>query len=300
MPPRRGGRGRGRTRPPAVIRESMQEIGMGSVATYEAMARLAAAENANASRAYFPPLRDVQKTKPKPLMPNERCLVDLAVQIAAAIARSPHAVRPRKPPVDGGLAAQLSTLQAYYFAKKGNKGPVQDPGAENAVAGKEGAAAHTSAEKHPENGKESDSPADDDVHIDDLWDLDKCWIIPETLPEELRPPKLRGRTEQPPSKRRRVDSDSQNADAGTNIGSNVKDILEKAPEGDGDTGADATQAGDNRDEDGDDADQMDAVAAAQVEDDEDLELETDYQTGARFDDDDGYEEHDSGAEEATF
>lgn len=279
---------------------------MGSVATYEAMARIAAQENANASRAYFPPLRDIQKTTPKPLIANERCLVELANQISSSIGRSPHAVRQRKrEKAETGLVSQLSVLRKYYFGKQVKKqANGNGEAAENGegTSRNDGGTSNSSGAVDGGKGKDYDgakddsSAIDDDAEIEDLWDLDKCWIIPETLPVELRPSKLPfEKRKLRPKKRRRVDEGSDETDV-----PNVKDILDKAPEGEDAAGRDATQPTDTRDEDGEDGDQIEGNAPERAEEDDDLELDADYQTGARFDDDDGYEEHDSGAEEATF
>lgn len=120
---------------------------------------------------------------------------------------------------------------------------------------------------------------------DELWDFDKLWIIPELIPLELIPRKSRSvKQEKKPMKRVKVEEGS-----GSLVGK-LKD--------------ENTQPDDEDNIDGDDEGRKDGEEVPEepvVDDDvDDLELDADYQTGVRFDDDDGYEEQDSGAEEATF
>lgn len=124
-----------------------------------------------------------------------------------------------------------------------------------------------------------------------IWSTDNTWVSPDSVPAELRPHTMRSAATVRPKKRLRVDhSHSQVA--------NLKDALLATHD---DTNVDGTdqqlQNDDAEDGEQDDANAADGVAA---EEDDDLELDADYQTGVRFDDDDGYEEADSGAEEATF
>lgn len=269
MPPRRG-RGRGgmaRQRPPQAIRDAMAEVGMGSLKTFEAMVKASAAANADASRAYYPPLKEGCKVLPMRLMPSERGLVALYEDMRASIARSPLAIRPKMQAKENGLRGDLNSLRNFYFANK-------------------------------KSGEQP--PSSPPTQLDSMWDLSKCWVIPELLPSELLPRSLRIDEEEPvrPRKRRRVEQDVDMAVFESSIlGNGVE------PETDDPEQADPNQqTADGREEDAEDGDQNGATAVdpRQVEEDEDLELGADYQTGARFDDDDGYEENDSGAEEATF
>lgn len=120
---------------------------------------------------------------------------------------------------------------------------------------------------------------------DELWDNSKCWFIAELLPIELIPKKSRVvKREQKEQKRTKV---------GNGAASFVGRLKDEALiNGDGD-------AADGAEEEEDDGAEANEGAVDNGEDD-DLELDADYQTGIKFDDDEGYEEQDSGAEEATF
>lgn len=121
---------------------------------------------------------------------------------------------------------------------------------------------------------------------DQLWDFDKLWIIPELIPLELIPRKNRSiKQEKKTVKRAKVSEAS-----GSLVGKLKDENLQLDDE-------------DNVDGDDDgkkDGEEVQAEEPVVNDDEDDLELDADYQTGVRFDDDDGYEEQDSGAEEATF
>lgn len=240
---------------------------MGSLKTFEAMVKASAAANADASRAYYPPLKEGRSVQPMRLMPSERGLVTLYQDMRASIARSPLAIRPKKETEKNGLRGDLNSLRKFYFANK--KGSEQAP----------------------------PSPP---TQLGNMWDLSSCWVIPELLPPELRPKSLRLDEEEPmrPRKRQRVDQDVDMAVFESSMLGNAVEAETEDPEQ-----ADPNQqTADGREDDAEDGDNNGVIAAdpKQMEEDEDLELGADYQTGARFDDDDGYEENDSGAEEATF
>lgn len=117
--------------------------------------------------------------------------------------------------------------------------------------------------------------------LDSLWDFDKCWIIPELMPLELIPRKNRlAKKEKAVVKRVRV-----RATLKAESGFDENGEAEAEAEADGAAEEDDTEQN---------------AAAIANDDDDDLELDADYQTGNHFDDDEGYEEQDSGAEEATF
>jgi len=136
-----------------------------------------------------------------------------------------------------------------------------------------------------------------EVQKESIWEPSSLWIISEMLPAELRPPSLRHGENGRARKRRRV------TPAASSEVTNLKDAALNEPEepADGAQGQMLPNA-ENAEGDAEDGDQNDLNAgeAGVVEDEDDLELDADYQTGVRFDDDDGYEEADSGAEEATF
>lgn len=120
---------------------------------------------------------------------------------------------------------------------------------------------------------------------DQLWDFEKHWIVPELIPLELIPRKNRSvKQEKKVTKRAKSDNDSASL-----VGKLKNENLQVDDE-------------DNVDGDEDKKEGEEALVEEPVADDDvdDLELDADYQTGIRFDDDDGYEEQDSGAEEATF
>lgn len=257
MPPRRGGRGRGmvRARPPQVIRESMQEIGLGSLAAYDNIVKLAAAANADAARAYFPPIPDKDKVHAVHPLPPERALIAFADRIIDSMRRSPHAIRPSKR-IAQGTEAELDELRRFF------KGENTRTAGEN---------------------------------TDDLWDLNKGWINVESLPDELKPKSLRKGNVDRPKKKTRVEQPVDVATLDTSIlgAQEAEDPNAKDP------AAQKEQGEDDQDEQ-DPNDPNAGDNAQQEEEDDDLELDADYQTGYHFDDDEGYEENDSGAEEATF
>lgn len=121
--------------------------------------------------------------------------------------------------------------------------------------------------------------------VESMWDLEKGWVVPELLPLELRPKRL---TEGRKRKRRRIMvEEDMEVFEGNMLGADLG-----VEDDDGEV--------DGHGERKEDEAEVEAEDPAKLEEDEELELGADYQTGTRFDDDDGYEEHDSGAEEATF
>ncbi len=114
---------------------------------------------------------------------------------------------------------------------------------------------------------------------ENLWDMDHPWLVAEMLPQELRKVKT-GVSQQ---------ANGRNAEP-----ARIGDLAVQADEG--------AEEGDVEDKERADKDkEMDPEVGALVEsEEEDLELNADYGTGAHFDDDDGYEEADSGKEEALF
>lgn len=242
MPPRRGGRGRGgRARPPSIIRESMQEIGMGSLATYDTIAKMAASANSDAARAYFPPIKESQRTKPTRPVDNERHLLRVTEVVRERMRRSPHYIRVTKLK-ENAADKELEKLRRYHEGK--------------------------------------DTGGDVDEQVQGIWEIEG-WMVKEVLPLEVVPLALRG--EDRIKKKRKIE---ENANGNELLGIQEEKIVENV---DGDDDAE-------KDEGEGDVDPQEA----QVEVDDDLELDADYQTGHHFDDDEGYEEQDSGAEEATL
>lgn len=252
MPPRRGGRGRGagRARPPQAIRNSMADIGMGSIAGFDLMVQAAANANADASRAYFPILDQGQKTTPVKLQPSEDKLVTLSEDIQRSIRNSPHAVTINRQTKQSDWCAQLNAVSTYF----------------------------TSSQVVQSNESKKG----------DIWDLKDNWVIPELFPGELLPQNLRTtKTEKRPSKQVKV---SNNLLSDMDVRHAIKGEATAAAVEDDDSDKDDKEKEQNE------ANARDKEAAP----DSDLELDADYQTVGHFDDDEGYEEVDSGAEEATF
>lgn len=261
-----------RQRPPQAIRDAMAEVGMGSLKNFDAIVKASASSNADANRAFYPPLKEGRQIQPMKLMPSEKGLVDLYEDMRSSIARSPHAVRPAKEKKGSGVSSDLQALRKFYFANKKTGG---------------------------------NAPPSPPMQQESMWDLSRCWVVPELLPGELRPKSLRrddGVVARPRKRRRIQEDDEEDMDAfeSSILGNNFHADAEAE---DGGRNEDNQEATDGRDKDGEDGDQNqtnEIADPAQLEEDEDLELGADYQTGTRFDDDDGYEENDSGAEEATF
>lgn len=224
---------------------------MGSLKNYEAIVRASANANADASRAYYPALKGDRKVEPMKLMPSEQGLVALYEEMRKSIARSAQAIRPRVERRESGLVGELEKLRRFYYKEK--------------------------AGGMCEGGGES------------IWELDKGWVVPELLPAELRPRRLK---EGGSRKRRRVVVDEQDEeDMEAFEGAMMGGELGVEDDGDADGGQGERKEGEA---------EVEVQDTARLEEDEDLELGADYQTGTRFDDDDGYEENDSGAEEATY
>lgn len=119
-----------------------------------------------------------------------------------------------------------------------------------------------------------------------LWDQEKHWIIPELIPLELIPHKARSVKEE----KTLVKKVKTSGVSGSFVGDLKSESVPEGEEDNVDIDTDGKKGGDD-----------DQVEEDVIDDDaDDLELDADYQTGMHFDDDDGYEEQDSGAEEATF
>ena len=224
---------------------------MGSIKAFELLAKAAAAQNADAARAFFPPLPPEKNVQPRPFAESETAFVQLAKDIRKSINNSPYAVQLKPQQKATGLAAEVAAIKNYFCA--------------------------------PSHQQENTQLSDD------LWDLDQSWIVPELIPQELIPPHVLQRRN--PRKRRRVTEEDDESDENRN-----DHVLEMA-------NAQIGHIGDGQaDPPGDEDDDVDAPPADADggEVDDDLELDADYQTGVRFDDDDGYDDPDSGAEEATF
>lgn len=279
MPPGRGGRGgRGglsRGRPPPSVRNAMAELGKGSLQTYEMLAQAAARSNVDAARGYFPELDSGKKAVPKPLLQSETHIVNLWQEVQQHIHVSPHYVESRNNSATksgangkGGInnwTSDLWKLKQYYF--KGST-----TGSQNS---------QNSSEKEV-----SGSGGGETKNIDDLWNSSKSWYISELLPAELIPKKNRYVKKEcgklingnAPRKRKKQKTSSETS-------AQFNEINGNEPE---------------EDENNADNEETNNAADANNDEEDDLELDADYQMGAKFDDDEGYEENDSGAEEATF
>eukprot|EP00177_Eucheuma_denticulatum_P007745 GFKZ01014087.1.p1 GENE.GFKZ01014087.1~~GFKZ01014087.1.p1 ORF type:complete len:308 (-),score=58.81 GFKZ01014087.1:1331-2125(-) len=263
--PRRGGRGRGRARPPQVVRDAMAEIGLGSIATYDTMARLAIAGNADAARAYFPTLTERQRARVAAPIASEKMLLELWRGFAGIMKGSPHVIRASRQG-RGGIEREMEEMRRVYCGGEGD-----------GVVGLE------------KGGGVEDGG---------LWDTGKGWMVAECVMDELRPLALREGTRVPAAKKRRVGGVARTVEVG---GIDTAGLAERESE---DPDARDPVAQKEREEgdaervaggDGEEEEEENVAGNAQVEEDE--EDAEDFQ---KMDDDDGYEEHDSGAEEAAF
>lgn len=246
MPPRRGrGRGGSQGRPPPAIRNAMMELGKGSLATFEMLAQAAATSNVDAARGYFPELEPGKKAEQIRLLESETNMVKLSQDVARSIQNSPHYVESRGRRKVKGWSKEVQTVSNYFSARKATDTGLNE--------------------------------------TEDLWDISKSWFIPELLPIELMPRRIRHvKQEKKARKRAKLENGT------SSLANNLND--ESMANGDAD---EESADGDGEERDGNEV-------AVEDEDDDDLELDADYQTGIKFDDDEGYEEQDSGAEEATF
>ena len=141
--------------------------------------------------------------------------------------------------------------------------------------------------EHP-NGNDTESKRGD------LWNNTDPWLIPEMLPSELR---LKSETSAAKAARLRFSGQNGEREHVPLVSNRVVPESDLVQEGllvpiGGELG-DEEHANEENHEDGEEPGEI-------VEEDDDLELDADYETGFHFDDDDGYEEADSGNEEATF
>ncbi|CAN8065573.1 unnamed protein product [Agarophyton chilense] len=117
-----------------------------------------------------------------------------------------------------------------------------------------------------------------------LWDLDACWIVPDVLPLELLPNSMTSSTR--PRKRAKT-AVLEPPDTDLTPQQFLQNFQQQESERQRNE-ADANQLAD------DDQQEFDPAAQEQQDDDEDVDHIADYQTGIHFDDDDGYEEVESG------
>lgn len=228
-------RGNMRSRPPQVIRNSMTELGQGSLAKFDALAKSYASANADAARAFFPVLPEGKRQTAGKLMESERELVRLASEVRRAMWQSPVAVTGGRRAMEGGEKSVME--YGRYFAGGGR-----------------------------EEGEEGEGEG--------IWE--GGWVVEEVLPAEILGGKRRG------GKRARIGGRVEGEEEGVGVGVGDEVVGEGGDKEEGEEGEEGGGEGERLDEE------------------DDLELDADYQTGVRFDDDDGYEENDSGAEEATF
>lgn len=250
--PRRGGRGRGkmRARPPQVLRSSMQEHG-GASASFESLAKAAAAKNVTASRSFYPPIDPTKENKPFVLSEREKTLIDMANHVRRAIHCSPAAIEYR--PNRKVTPCESEILRLKHFYK-------------------------TASADQDDNRSAADT----------IWDVDKSFLILDLIPTELIPDHII--RQHRPRKRARTDTENNDAE-------NLQNLISLP------TAEDAELPRDQIPEEEEEEDIENAAEQAAEQnnfEDDDVELNADYQTGAHFDDDEGYDEPDSGAEEATF
>lgn len=115
-----------------------------------------------------------------------------------------------------------------------------------------------------------------------MWDPELCFVIPDVLPAELLPPSLRFTSHR--RKRRKVLPEIAPEQESS------ERMFDKLRSEEGAQNADVL----NTKQPEDDDDEQEPNQADQGDDDEDIDQIADYQTGMHFDDDDGYEEVESG------
>lgn len=277
MPPKRGGRGRGgsRARPPPSVRNAMADLGMGSLANYELLAQAAARGKADAARAYFPEMDKDRKARPVRLLESEARMVKLARDVVRNVRTSPHCV---------GRGGRRVAGQMRSKRQKGEQ-----------TGGQDGWTAEIGAMEAYFAIRKPDAASVHQGQVDDLWEQGKCWLIPERLPPELVPKRARSGAD----KKHRMDTKGKAEDTPAKpLDGTAAESLRKLGAGDAneDDNADADRGNENEE----DAADEEEAAPVPNDDDDDLELDADYQMGNHFDDDEGYEENDSGAEEAVF
>ncbi|KAI0561917.1 DNA-directed RNA polymerase 3 subunit Rpc31 [Gracilaria domingensis] len=116
-----------------------------------------------------------------------------------------------------------------------------------------------------------------------LWRWDACWIVPDVLPPELLPASLRNCAR--PRKKARTEVREQQTDLTS------QQMLDNFRLQEADNAANEPDANQPAD---DEQQELEPGAVEQQDDDEDVDHIADYQTGVHFDDDDGYEEVESG------
>lgn len=229
---------------------------MGSVANYDAVIAAVQGANANATRAYFPPLPEGREAAPAPLAGEERELVALFQDIQRKLSASPAAVVLRAAAEQDKLQVAVQRAKTYFQTA-------------------------------------STKICDPVIARGSLWERAEPWIVAEILPLEVRPAKERAVIGARLRKRMRVTAPNDQQDPFRGLV--TSEVVQSSVADVGDENADDAPG-----DDADDADKAAVGAEADLAEDDDHELDADYQTGTRFDDDDGYEENDSGADEATF
>lgn len=298
----------------------MAELGKGSLATYELLAQVAARSNVDAARGYFPELESGKKALPKKLVESEMHIVKLSEELQTDMMRSPHYVQTRDRVQVSGWKGDLQTVEDYYFGSSKKKSSSSSPSSSEKEKGKTqsddanktngySTTATTATTASTTNDSGLSSPQS---HTNEkLWQVSKCWYIAELLPVELIPKRVRSvkrelgvveSTRRTSSKRAKQGPSSGAADGSGEANENGSFVSRLKQEANKIGSAENDEHGDEVDGEADNADgaDNDPDAAVANDDDDDLELDADYQTGITFDDDEGYEEQDSGAEEATF
>lgn len=295
----------------------MAELGKGSLATYELLAQVAARSNVDASRGYFPELENGKKALPKKLVESEIHIVKLSEELQAGMMRSPHYVQTRDRVQVSGWKGDLQTVEDYYFGSSTKKSSSSSPSSSEKDKDKTQSDDGNKTNGYSTTATTASTTSDSGVsspqsHANEkLWQVSKCWYIAELLPAELIPKRVRSvkrelgvveSTRRTSSKRTKQGQSSSGADGNVDANENGSFVSRLKQEANKFGGAENDEHGDEVEGEADNADGVDndPDAAVANDDDDDLELDADYQTGITFDDDEGYEEQDSGAEEATF
>lgn len=223
------GRMRFRARPPPSLRTAMQELGLSATTHYQNAVSDALGASVDAARAYYPQLREGSASRAQAPTDAERALLTRLSSLDKALRLAP-AYRIAKQASGTSHAGLCAELRqtASYFASI--------------------------------TSNETANPA--------LWHSDAAWLIPELLPAELRPARL---------KRGGI----QHVKQGTRVAALPNLVADDHQE---------------RAED----DEVPEELVEIEEEDEDPDLHADYTAAAHFDDDDGYEEVDSGRDEAVI
>lgn len=264
----RGGRKFGQLRPPSAVRTSMQELGMTATANYVGSISDVLGVSVDAARAYFPPLPEDSVATALAPTEAEISLLDRVYHLEKSLRESP------------------ARACSDRCVRSSGTGIVEQNGS-NETMGLETMTMNIanyflSNSTNNANGTENDSKKStlqkNNIALGE-------WIIPEMLPAELRPAGLKVRNKP-------VETSAGNGkmkDTGNTNGEDTRDdglqLLNEEAE------AAPPPLYEPEDE---------LVAFEEPEEMDDIDENADYVNASRFDDDDGYEEADSGEEGPTM